>query len=167
VFCSSTTPGTPIAYSIRTNLQIKPTGRERMFGARCVCSALGVAGHSLFRSAPRIQSRYWSQPASNLHTRSNPRNRTFSALSRLPTRPQISSARTTMETTLSSPSIEASTTPTACASLTLVRGAKRDTFNPSHRKRKRRLGFLARLKDRHGRKILERRRAKGRSTLSH
>jgi large subunit ribosomal protein L34 len=107
------------------------------------------------------------KPASYLHNIFNKRNRTFSALSRLPTRPRISSTRTALETALTSSEIETSTTPGPSASLTFVRGAKRDTFNPSHRKRKRRLGFLARLKDRHGRKILERRRAKSRSTLSH
>ncbi|EMC91400.1 hypothetical protein BAUCODRAFT_80460, partial [Baudoinia panamericana UAMH 10762] len=52
-------------------------------------------------------------------------------------------------------------------SLLQVRGAKRDTFNPSHRVRKRRHGFLARLRSRTGRMVLKRRRAKGRNTLSH
>jgi large subunit ribosomal protein L34 len=48
-----------------------------------------------------------------------------------------------------------------------VRNAPRNTFNPSHRVRKRRHGFLARKRSRGGRKILVRRRLKGRNTLSH
>ncbi|CAG8979512.1 hypothetical protein HYALB_00004964 [Hymenoscyphus albidus] len=48
-----------------------------------------------------------------------------------------------------------------------VRCAPRNTFNPSHFVRKRRHGFLARLRSRTGRMILKRRRVKKRSTLSH
>ncbi|TVY39863.1 50S ribosomal protein [Lachnellula occidentalis] len=50
---------------------------------------------------------------------------------------------------------------------TQIRCAGRNTFNPSHFVRKRRHGFLARLKSRTGRMMLKRRRAKKRSTLSH
>ncbi|MCH0628807.1 50S ribosomal protein L34 [Kocuria palustris] len=42
-----------------------------------------------------------------------------------------------------------------------------NTYQPSTLKRKRTFGFLARLRDRNGRKILARRRAKGRWYLSH
>ncbi|GAT25620.1 hypothetical protein RIB2604_02001970 [Aspergillus luchuensis] len=45
-------------------------------------------------------------------------------------------------------------------------GGKRDTYNPSRRVQKRRHGFLARLRSRGGRKILLRRRARGRKSLS-
>ena len=48
-----------------------------------------------------------------------------------------------------------------------VRNGPRDTYNPSHRVRKRRAGFLARFRTRKGRMILKRRQLKGRSTLSH
>lgn len=48
-----------------------------------------------------------------------------------------------------------------------IRCGPRNTFNPSHKVRKRRHGFLARLRTRKGRAILKRRKAKGRSTLSH
>jgi len=48
-----------------------------------------------------------------------------------------------------------------------VRGAKRDTFNPSHLVRKRRHGFLSRARSRTGRMILKRRKVKRRNTLSH
>ncbi|KAF7592875.1 hypothetical protein BBP40_012287 [Aspergillus hancockii] len=43
---------------------------------------------------------------------------------------------------------------------------KRATYNPSRRVQKRRHGFLARLRSRGGRKILLRRKARGRKTLS-
>lgn len=45
-------------------------------------------------------------------------------------------------------------------------GVKRDTYNPSRRVQKRRHGFLARLRTRGGRKILQRRRKKGRKNMS-
>ncbi|KAH8670243.1 hypothetical protein BGZ60DRAFT_31350 [Tricladium varicosporioides] len=48
-----------------------------------------------------------------------------------------------------------------------VRCAPRNTFNPSHFVRKRRHGFLSRLRSRTGRMTLQRRKAKRRSTLSH
>ncbi|KAL2867959.1 mitochondrial 54S ribosomal protein bL34m [Aspergillus lucknowensis] len=43
---------------------------------------------------------------------------------------------------------------------------KRNTYNPSRRVQKRRHGFLARVRSRSGRKIIARRRARGRKTLS-
>lgn len=48
-----------------------------------------------------------------------------------------------------------------------VRNGPRNTFDPSHRVRKRRHGFLARLKSRTGRKVLKRRTLKGRQSLTH
>ncbi|RAL08976.1 mitochondrial 54S ribosomal protein bL34m [Aspergillus homomorphus CBS 101889] len=43
---------------------------------------------------------------------------------------------------------------------------KRATYNPSRRVQKRRHGFLSRVKTRGGRKIIQRRRARGRKNLS-
>lgn len=48
-----------------------------------------------------------------------------------------------------------------------VRCGPRATYDPSHRVRKRRHGFLARLRSRTGRMMLKRRKQKGRGTLSH
>ncbi|KAF8531310.1 ribosomal protein L34, partial [Trichophaea hybrida] len=48
-----------------------------------------------------------------------------------------------------------------------VRNGPRDTFDPSHRVRKRRSGFLARIRTRTGRATLKRRKHKGRKSLSH
>lgn len=49
----------------------------------------------------------------------------------------------------------------------LVRGIKRATYRPSQRKRKRKFGFLARMRTRGGRKIVLRRRLKQRKYLTH
>jgi len=48
-----------------------------------------------------------------------------------------------------------------------VRCGPRDTYNMTHFVRKRRHGFLSRIRTRKGRALLARRRAKGRKNLSH
>lgn len=48
-----------------------------------------------------------------------------------------------------------------------VRCGPRNTFSPSHFVRKRRHGFLSRVRTRKGRATLQRRKSKNRSTLSH
>ncbi|CAI6341662.1 unnamed protein product [Periconia digitata] len=50
---------------------------------------------------------------------------------------------------------------------TQIRCGPRDTYNPSHIVRKRRHGFLARIRTKKGRKLLMRRLKKGRWNLSH
>ena len=50
---------------------------------------------------------------------------------------------------------------------TQIRCGPRNTFSPSHFVRKRRHGFLSRIRTRKGRATLARRRAKKRTTLSH
>jgi large subunit ribosomal protein L34 len=50
---------------------------------------------------------------------------------------------------------------------TQIRCGPRDTYNPSHIVRKRRHGFLSRLRTKKGRKLLMRRLVKGRTNLSH
>ncbi|TVY50271.1 50S ribosomal protein L34 [Lachnellula cervina] len=105
-------------------------------------------------------------------------NRTFTSLPSLrPTispsslRPSPTSTTTTTASIPTDPDAAAilptsiSTHPSMAA--TQIRCAGRNTFSPSHFVRKRRHGFLARLKSRTGRMILKRRRAKKRSSLSH
>ncbi|KAF1920122.1 ribosomal protein L34-domain-containing protein [Ampelomyces quisqualis] len=48
-----------------------------------------------------------------------------------------------------------------------IRCGPRDTYNPSHLVRKRRHGFLSRIRTKKGRKVLMRRIKKGRWNLSH
>ncbi|KAH7401969.1 ribosomal protein L34-domain-containing protein [Phaeosphaeria sp. MPI-PUGE-AT-0046c] len=48
-----------------------------------------------------------------------------------------------------------------------IRCGPRDTYNPSHLVRKRRHGFLSRIRTKKGRKLLMRRLKKGRWNLSH
>ncbi|KAI4739481.1 hypothetical protein E4T50_10069 [Aureobasidium sp. EXF-12298] len=91
--------------------------------------------------------------------------RTFSLLSaRRPTLPSTPTSTLSLNTTLELPTL-----PAASTTLTLLqaRGPKRDTYDPSHRVRKRRSGFLARIRSRNGRNLIKRRLLKKRSTLSH
>ena len=84
----------------------------------------------------------------------------------------LSSAQRTTLLTSATPSFQSSpislfsSPSTRSFSATAFLGAKRDTYNHSRRVQKRRHGFLARLKSRGGRKVLMRRRAKGRTNLS-
>jgi large subunit ribosomal protein L34 len=127
---------------------------------------------SLLRSTLRPLAA--SQPAQSHVSHSIPRpahsltihcSRTFSLLaSRRPTLPSTPTSTLSLNTTLELPTLPAATT-----TLTLLqaRGPKRDTFDPSHRVRKRRSGFLARIRSRNGRNLIKRRLLKKRSTLSH
>ncbi|KAM3414908.1 hypothetical protein BST61_g10050 [Cercospora zeina] len=93
--------------------------------------------------------------------------RSLSLLTTTPARPALTPTRASLRAS----SVE-STTFTQPPSLTglsisQVRGAKRNTYNPSHVVRKRRHGYLSRVKTRTGMMIIKRRRAKKRTTLSH
>ncbi|KAF1354858.1 hypothetical protein BDV97DRAFT_395265 [Delphinella strobiligena] len=93
---------------------------------------------------------------------------TFRAPKR-PTLPSPPSTHLSLTTILDTPSATALLAPSVSAPGNLLqsRGPKRDTFDPSHFVRKRRHGFLSRLRTRNGRNLLKRRRSKRRSTLSH
>ncbi|KAG8624115.1 hypothetical protein KVT40_009091 [Elsinoe batatas] len=111
-------------------------------------------------------------PSTALRISSPParRNITISTLPR-PTlsSPRLESSTSPILSTLQSTSTTSTTSPpsSGLGSLLLTRGAKRDTYDPSHLVRKRRHGFLARLRTRKGRNTINRRRTKGRRDLSH
>lgn len=168
-----------------SRLQFKT--RARRSQKCCVCAV----PFSASRSAQKPQHRHSAspQPPSSAHrafsllhsyqvanSSRRTQSRTLTSLtSPLLRRPQLQ--RTNLESPTTSilaqtsfPAISPTGNGSALAPLgsaTQVRGAKRDTYDPSHLVRKRRHGFLSRAKTRLGRKLLKRRKLKGRSTLSH
>ncbi|KAH7409091.1 60S ribosomal protein-like protein L34 [Cadophora sp. MPI-SDFR-AT-0126] len=104
--------------------------------------------------------------------------RTFASL-RGPLRPSLSPSPAALRPSLISITSPETFTPSRIPSLlsnlparrafssSPALGAPRDTFDPSHFVRKRRHGFLSRIRTRKGRALLKRRKAKRRSTLSH
>ncbi|RMY58682.1 hypothetical protein D0865_02476 [Hortaea werneckii] len=123
-----------------------------MFCSRCIRSAFAPSKPvtSALKQASRATSQRFAQP----QQQSVPSRPTLPA--QIPA-PVKEDTPTSSLRPLSQPSL-----PTL-----QVRGAKRTTFKPSHRVRKRRHGFLARLRTRTGRRVLLRRKLKGRNTLSH
>ena len=96
----------------------------------------------------------------------NSPHRSLSILSQLPSRPTATPSTAVRAIAADIPTT-AFTVQLPAVSLLQVRGAKRDTYDPSHRVRKRRHGFLSRLRSKNGRNTLKRRRIRGRNTLSH
>jgi large subunit ribosomal protein L34 len=94
-------------------------------------------------------------------------NRSLSILSQLPSRPTAIPSTAVRAIAADIPTTTAFTVQLPALSLLQVRGAKRDTYDPSHRVRKRRHGFLSRLRSKNGRNTLKRRKLRGRNTLSH
>ncbi|RVD83413.1 mitochondrial 54S ribosomal protein bL34m [Arthrobotrys flagrans] len=90
--------------------------------------------------------------------------RTPTALATLQTRPTPSTPTPLLPQTISPLLPSAST---SLQGLVQTRGHRRKTYNPSHIVRKRRFGFLARLRSKTGKNILKRRKAKGRKMLTH
>ncbi|ORY16270.1 hypothetical protein BCR34DRAFT_119992 [Clohesyomyces aquaticus] len=116
------------------------------------------------------------RPALSPHPRFTLPVRSFSLLN--PHRPLLPLSSTLPSPSTSSSSILHSTGPETLDILPKIsshpalqgiqiRCGPRNTFNPSHFVRKRRHGFLSRLRTRNGRNLLKRRLAKKRSTLSH
>ncbi|PSS25274.1 hypothetical protein M430DRAFT_16001 [Amorphotheca resinae ATCC 22711] len=101
--------------------------------------------------------------------------RTFTSLT--PLRPTISASGFRPSLAISTPAASASVeapldllpkiSSHPALGATQIRCGPRNTFSPSHFVRKRRHGFLSRIRTRKGRATLQRRKAKRRSTLSH
>lgn len=108
-----------------------------------------------------------------------PRARNMSLLNAR--RPMLSSTPSTLAAPGAPSTAAATTTTTSSETLDImakisaspafagvqIRCGPRDTYNPSHIVRKRRHGFLSRLRTKKGRKLLMRRLVKGRTNLSH
>ncbi|OBT45707.1 hypothetical protein VE00_03972 [Pseudogymnoascus sp. WSF 3629] len=109
-------------------------------------------------------------------------SRTFSILT--PLRPSLTSSFAPRASAALDTTTTTSTTTSAAGTTTIldllpkisthpslagiqVRCGPRNTFSPSHFVRKRRHGFLSRVRTRKGRATLQRRKSKNRSTLSH
>ncbi|KAE8351461.1 ribosomal protein L34-domain-containing protein [Aspergillus coremiiformis] len=110
-------------------------------------------------SSPMSMSRYLTP---------NPTTTTpFRSLSPLRSMTNFTAVRPQLQSTTYTPSA-ASFAPqqTRSFSASASLAGKRATYNPSRRVQKRRHGFLARVRTRGGRKILQRRRAMGRKSLS-
>lgn len=125
--------------------------------------------HALPKSLPSKRSVFLPSPAqrSKPHLIHLSNFRTYTTLPL--TRPRILSSPTSLTSSKTSPTLDLlpkiSTHPSLLA--TQLRNGPRNTYDPSHRVRKRRHGFLSRKKSRTGRATLVRRRQKRRSTLSH
>ncbi|EPS36416.1 hypothetical protein H072_10058 [Dactylellina haptotyla CBS 200.50] len=83
-----------------------------------------------------------------------------------PTLPSVTAFATPLLQS-SAPITPCSSSSSSLLSLTQARGHRRKTYNPSHLVRKRRFGFLARLRSKTGRNILKRRKETGRKHLTH
>ncbi|RAL05855.1 mitochondrial 54S ribosomal protein bL34m [Aspergillus ibericus CBS 121593] len=138
----------------------------------CVrCRALPTAFRSYAAPATRLPS---SAPLTPIATSLSTPFRTLSSTTLTSLRvPSQQQSIPSQSLTFSSSSIRSllttnpfTTQQTRSFSASASLAGKRATYNPSRRVQKRRHGFLARLRSRGGRKILMRRRAKGRKSLS-
>ncbi|KAL4921288.1 ribosomal protein L34-domain-containing protein [Aspergillus aurantiobrunneus] len=129
---------------------------------RTIPSALRTATSSIIKQANSSLS-----PLSSLSRASQFRPFSLATTTISPTRPTLSAVpRQSQEPQSLLQITSAISQHSRSFSTTASLAGKRNTFNPSRRVQKRRHGFLARLRTKSGRKIIARRRAKGRKTLS-
>ena len=152
--------------TLRQHISVHTVTAITMQSFRCLRTGLFIFRQTT-TATPAQSARSALLPSHDPPTHLTPPPRSLSILSRLPTRPVLltSTPTSAIATDTPSSSLQLPTQPSGL--LEQVRGAKRDTFNPSHIVRKRRHGFLSRLRTRNGRAVLKRRRLKGRNTLSH
>lgn len=125
-----------------------------------------ILARTLFRQFPRLANRIsvpllYPSPRSSIATSIQPITTAFSPiLSRLT--PSLLSGA------FHRPTISTAYVPgTVLGALAQARHSHGDEYQPSQRIRKRRHGFLARMRSRSGRKVLARRRFKRRRSLTH
>lgn len=147
--------------------------RYTMNALRCLRA---VALPATFRPSTAQQYAFQHYTCTSIHTDSS-RARNMSLLNAR--RPMV--ARMSAPSTLSAPGSAPSAVASPSETLDLmgkisahpgfagiqIRCGPRDTYNPSHIVRKRRHGFLSRLRTKKGRKLLMRRLTRGRWNLSH
>ncbi|PGH15702.1 ribosomal protein L34 [Helicocarpus griseus UAMH5409] len=148
-----------------------PRAATSLFSAKSILETLPRQTPSSLLS--KSQSRSFSHLLSQqrrLPAHSQPTTSPQPSLFRLSLQQQQPTVTTITAQSTNIPSLPSALTSTVGStrqfSASAALGGKRDTYNPSRRVQKRRHGFLARLKSPTGRKILARRRAKGRKYLS-
>ncbi|BCS29087.1 mitochondrial 54S ribosomal protein bL34m [Aspergillus puulaauensis] len=129
---------------------------------RAVPSALRTATSSITKQASPALS-----PLTSLSRASQSRPFSFATSTIVPTRPTLSTLPSQSQQPQSlAPVTSAITQQSRSFSASSSLAGRRTTYNPSRRVQKRRHGFLSRLRTKSGRKIIARRRDKGRKSMS-
>lgn len=131
---------------------------------------------SLTKALSNVTSRSATSRSMYVPSSLSSRKLTLCRLSSAPTRQYslLCQARSRLRPSISSTQIPTSATTSLHppsdplhAALQVREASRAGMYNPSHLVRKRRGGFLARLRTAGGRKVLKRRKARGRHKLSH